>query len=335
MNWVKNLQYKIHIKNQSHKEYMRKDIIQPVDRELLEKELNKERIMRITNNGNNEIYVITHHDSPNVMLEVGRLREVSFRMAGGGTGKEADIDEYDTGEVPYKQLIVWCPEDKEIVGGYRYILGYDVPFDNKGIPKLATSGLMNYSEKFIKEFLPYTIELGRSFVQPNYQPSRESRKGIFSLDNLWDGLGALVVKHPEIKYFFGKVTMYDHFNPIARDLILYFMKTFFPDKDKLTVPKKPLAYKTDISGFDKIFTGEALDKNQKILMQRVREYGENVPPLINSYMSLSPTMRTFGTSWNEDFGGVEETGILITIADIYEAKKNRHISSYLKDKELK
>ncbi len=311
---------------------MQEDIIQPLDREVLEKELSKEKFMRITNNGNNEIYVITHHDSPNVMLEVGRLREVSFRMAGGGTGKEVDIDEYDTGEVPYKQLIVWNPVDKEIVGGYRYIVGYDVTLDNKGVPKLATSGLMNYSEKFIKELLPYTIELGRSFVQPNYQPSRESRKGIFSLDNLWDGLGALVVNHPDIKYFFGKVTMYDHFNPIARDLILYFMQTFFPDKDNLAVPKNPLTYKTDISGFEKIFTGETLDKNQKILMQRVREYGENVPPLVNSYMSLSPTMKTFGTAWNKDFGGVEETGILLIIADIYETKKNRHINSYNKKK---
>jgi hypothetical protein len=314
---------------------MREEIIQPIEREILEKELKKERFMRITNNGNNEIYVITHHDSPNVMLEVGRLREVSFRMAGGGTGKETDIDEYDTGEVPYKQLIVWDPADKEIVGGYRYILGYDVNLDSNGVPKLATSGLMNYSEKFITEYLPNTIELGRSFVQPKYQPSRESRKGIFSLDNLWDGLGALVVNHSEIRYFFGKVTMYDHFNPIARDLILYFMNTFFPDKENLAVPKNPLTYKTDISGFEKIFTGETLDQNQKILMQRVREHGENVPPLVNSYMSLSPTMKTFGTAWNEDFGGVEETGILITISDIYEAKKNRHISSYLKDKGFK
>jgi hypothetical protein len=314
---------------------MREDIIQPIDRKILEKELTEKRFLRITNNGNNEIYVITHHDSPNTMLEIGRLREVSFRMAGGGTGKSADIDEYDTGEVPYKQLIVWDPADKEIVGGYRYIHGYDVTPDNNGVPKLATSGLMNYSEKFIKDYLPFTIELGRSFVQPKYQPSRESRKGIFSLDNLWDGLGALVVNHPEIRYFFGKVTMYDHFNPIARDLILYFMQTFFPDRENLAMPKKPLTYKTDITGFEKVFTGKTLEQNQKILMQKVREYGENVPPLVNSYMSLSPTMKTFGTAWNEDFGGVEETGILVTIADIYEAKKNRHISSYLRDKDAK
>lgn len=312
---------------------MQEEIIQAIDREILEKELTDERFLRKTNNGNNEIYIITHQDSPNTMLEVGRLREVSFRTAGGGTGKSADIDEYDTNKVPYKQLIVWDPAEKEIVGGYRFILGYEVTLDENNVPRLATSGLMVYSEKFIRDYLPYTIELGRSFVQPKYQPSRESRKGIFSLDNLWDGLGALVIMHPEIKYFFGKVTMYDHFNPKARDLILFFMHTFFPDKEKLTYPKNPLPYKTDPTGFDKIFTGDTLDKNLKILMQNVRELGENVPPLVNSYMSLSPTMKTFGTAWNEDFGGVEETGILVTIADIYEAKKDRHVNTYLRDKE--
>jgi hypothetical protein len=312
---------------------MQEEIIQAIDREILEKELTDERFLRKTNNGNNEIYIITHQDSPNTMLEVGRLREVSFRTAGGGTGKSADIDEYDTNKVPYKQLIVWDPAEKEIVGGYRFILGYEVTLDENNVPRLATSGLMVYSEKFIRDYLPYTIELGRSFVQPKYQPSRESRKGIFSLDNLWDGLGALVIMHPEIKYFFGKVTMYNHFNPKARDLILFFMHTFFPDKEKLTYPKNPLPYKTDPTGFDKIFTGDTLDKNLKILMQKVRELGENVPPLVNSYMSLSPTMKTFGTAWNEDFGGVEETGILVTIADIYEAKKDRHVNTYLRDKE--
>lgn len=311
---------------------MQEEIIQAIDREILEKELTDERFLRKTNNGKNEIYIITHQDSPNTMLEVGRLREISFRTAGGGTGKSADIDEYDTNKVPYKQLIVWDPAEKEIIGGYRFILGHEVTLDENNVPRLATSGLMIYSEKFIRDYLPYTIELGRSFVQPKYQPSRESRKGIFSLDNLWDGLGALVIIYPEIKYFFGKVTMYDHFNPKARDLILFFMHTFFPDKEKLTYPKNPLPYKTDPTDFDKIFTGDTLDKNIKILIQKVRELGENVPPLVNSYMSLSPTMKTFGTAWNEDFGGVEETGILVTIADIYEAKKDRHVNTYLRDK---
>ncbi len=311
---------------------MQEEIIQAVDKRLLEKELIKEKFLRTTNYGNNEIYIITHHDSPNVMLEIGRLREVSFRTAGGGTGKAADIDNYDTDPIPYKQLVLWDPAEKEIIGGYRYILGHLVGKDSNGKPKLATSGLLDYSEKFVKEYLPVTIELGRSFVQPKYQPSKESRKGLFSLDNLWDGLGALVVDYPGVKYFFGKVTMYDHFNPVARDMILYFLHKFFPDPDKLTWPKNPLPYKTDISAFEGLFCEDTFEKNHKILFQKVRELGENIPPLVNSYMVISPTMKTFGTAWNAEFGGVEETGILITIADIYENKTDRHINTYRKGK---
>lgn len=307
---------------------MQEEIMQPIDRAILEKELTNERFLRKTNNANNEIYVITHHDSPNTMLEVGRLRELSFRTAGGGTGKATDIDEFDTAPVPYKQLIVWDPVEKEIVGGYRFILGHDVIINPDGSPQLATSGLLNYSEKFVKEYLPYTIELGRSFVQPAYQPSRESRKGLFSLDNLWDGLGSLVIDHPQIKYFFGKVTMYSHFNPPARDMILYFMHRFFPDTENLAYPKTPLGYKTDTSAFEELFSCDTFEQNFKLLFNKVRELGENIPPLFNSYMGLSPTMRTFGTAWNEEFGGVEETGILITIADIYDNKKDRHIKTY-------
>jgi hypothetical protein len=310
---------------------MEHHIIQPIDRDILLSELTGDKFMRNTNNGNNEIYVVTHHNAPNVMLEVGRLRELSFRTAGGGTGKAADIDEYDTDPASaYNQLIVWDPAEGEIVGGYRFILGHKVGFDSNGKPKLATSGLLDYSPKFVQEYLPVMIELGRSFVQPKYQPSKESRKGLFSLDNLWDGLGALVVDYPEIKYFFGKVTMYDHFNAVARDMILYFMHKFFPDTEKLTWPITPLGYKTDVSAFDDLFTGENFDANHKILFQEVRKLGENIPPLVNSYMVISPTMRTFGTALNQSFGNVEETGILITIADIFENKKDRHINTYKK-----
>jgi hypothetical protein len=309
---------------------MQEEIIQEIDRDLLKKELTSEKFMRKTNYGNNEIYIVTHHDSPNVMLEIGRLREISFRAAGGGTGKSTDIDNYDTDAVPYKQLIVWDSEEKEIVGGYRYILGKDVKLDSNGKPKLATSGLLDYSQKFINEVLPVTIELGRSFVQPKYQPTRESRRGLYSLDNLWDGLGALVVDHPEVEYFFGKVTMYSHFNEVARDMILYFMHKFFPDTEKLTWPTHPLPYKNDVSAFESLFTGETFEANHKILFQEVRKLGENIPPLVNSYMVISPSMKTFGTAWNDEFGGVEETGILIRIADIYPQKKERHINTYIK-----
>lgn len=306
-----------------------KQIIPPIDRSLLLKELNEKRFVRKANNGSNEIYIVNAHNSPYVMQEIGRLREVTFRNAGGGTGEETDIDSYDTSPVPYEQLIVWSPEDREIVGGYRYILGPKVLRDDKGIPKLATAHLLNFSKKFIDEFLPVTIELGRSFVQPQYQPSSENRKGLFSLDNLWDGLGALVVDNPDMKYLFGKVTMYGHFNAKARDMIIYFMNFYFPDNDKLVTAKQPVPYKTDINTFKDQFTKDLSYKDAHHLLNRlVRAEGENIPPLINAYMNISPSMRTFGTAINDTFGDVEETGIMVTIADVYPTKKDRHISSY-------
>lgn len=310
-----------------------KDIIAPVPKEALLAELTPDKLMRKTNKGDNEIYIITHQDSPNVMLEIGRVRELTFRDAGGGMGDEVDIDDYDTCKDPYKQLIVWDPQALEIIGGYRYILCKDVPVDENGIVHLATTHLFNFSEKFIKDYLPYTLELGRSFVQPHYQSSKAGAKALFALDNLWDGLGALIVDHPEIKYFFGKVTMYTHFHMQARNLIMYFFQKYFNDHEDLVTPIHPMDLGIDMAEMEKTFNGGSYKEDYKILSQKVREFGENIPPLINSYMNLSPSMKTFGTVINDHFGNVEETGIILTISDIYEAKKDRHIETYLRNKE--
>lgn len=312
-----------------------KEIIAPVDKDLLRKELNKKRFVRKTNNGNNNIYVITAHDSPNVMQEIGRIRELTFRLGGGGTGEEVDIDEFDVQEHPYSQLVVWNPRDHEIIGGYRYMHCGQVPCNAEGVPLIATSHLFDFSPRFMQEFFPYTIELGRSFVQPAYQPMVNSRKGLFSLDNLWDGLGALVIDNPDVKYFFGKVTMYPHFKKEARDIILYFLFKYFPDTDHLVTPKVPLKIETEMDKLESLFNGGNYGQDYKRLIQIMRELDEHIPPLVNAYMNLTSTMRTFGTSINEAFGNVEETGILVTIGDIYQNKKERHLLTYLKEKYLK
>ncbi|MCC6690358.1 MAG: GNAT family N-acetyltransferase [Bacteroidia bacterium] len=306
-----------------------KEIIAPISREILLAELTKEKFVRDTNNGSNEIYVITNNDSPNVMLEIGRLREITFRDAGGGTGKETDIDNFDVSTTPYKQLIVWNPAEREIVGGYRYIHCAD-SIGPQGEINLATTELFEFSETFKQKYLPYTIELGRSFVQPKFQPSSENRKGLFSLDNLWDGLGALVVDNADVKYLYGKVTMYTDFNTTARDMILSFMSYYFPDNEKLVWPHNPVQLKNDMTAFLKSLEGQSYKDGHRLLNQNVRSLGENIPPLINSYMNLSATMHTFGTAINTHFGEVEETGILVTIADIYDTKKERHVASYRK-----
>ncbi len=309
-----------------------KEIAAPVAKEAILAELTPDKLLRKTNKGANEIYVVTYHDSPNVMHEIGRLREITFREAGGGTGKDLDIDQYDIQEKPYKQLIVWDPDAQEILGGYRYLICDGLPLDENGEVELATARLFHFSDKFLKEYMPSTLELGRSFVQPAYQSSKAGAKALFALDNLWDGLGALTVDHPEIKYFFGKVTMYTHFNIEARNLILFFFDKYFHDSDELVCPKKPIDLHMDKEAIAAIFNGGSYNEDYRILTQKVRELGENIPPLINAYMNLSPSMRTFGTVLNDRFGDVEETGIIVTIKDIYDAKRDRHIETYIKDK---
>lgn len=305
------------------------DIIKPIDRGLLKAELTKDKMLRSTNKSSNEIYIITAHDAPHVMQEIGRLREIAFRFYGGGTGSPVDIDVYDTMEDAYRQLIVWSPEDEQILGGYRFLCGTDVKFDEGGKPILATSHLFNFSDQFIEEFLPSTVELGRSFVALEYQSTRAGAKGLFVLDNLWDGLGALSVVDPSLNYYFGKVTMYNTYNSKARNMILYFLNLHFPDTDKLITPVHPLQTHMDMEKMKTLFHYDNFKDNYKILNQEVRKFGINVPPLVSAYMSLSPKMRVFGTAINHEFGEVEETGILIAINEILEDKKKRHIETYL------
>ena len=310
---------------------MEQPIISPVSKELLKKELTPDKQLRMTNKSHNEIYVITAHEAPNVMMEIGRLREIAFREAGGGTGKASDIDEFDTCERCYKQLIVWNPDEQEIIGGYRYLLGTDWEFDDKGQPILATSHMFHFSEKFLKEYAPYTVELGRSFVALPYQSSRKGAKSLFALDNLWDGLGALTVIRPSVRYYFGKMTMYPSYIRKGRDMILYFLKKHFDDKENLIIPMKPLELETDPKELEQLFCGKTFRDDYLVLNREIRNLGYNIPPLVNAYMGLSPTMKLFGTAINYGFGDVEETGILIAVDEILEDKRKRHIDSFIQE----
>lgn len=305
---------------------MLQPIIDPIPVELLEAELTSERFLRHTNKAGNDIYIVNAHNAPNVMREIGRLREIAFRAEGGGTGLEVDIDKFDTMECPCQQLVLWNPDAKEIIGGYRFIVGPDIKFDHNGQPILATSHLFKFSDLFIKEYLPYTLELGRSYVRLEYQSSHAGAKSLYALDNIWDGLGALTIKYPYLKYFFGKVTMYPSFGVKARDMILCYLNTYYGDKENLVTPITPLKF----CECRQMFNKDNIKDNYKILNAAVRNCGQNIPPLINAYMNLSNSMKVFGTSINDEFGNVEETGILITVEDIYDDKRNRHIETYSK-----
>lgn len=306
-------------------------IIPPVEKELLKSELTPDKQLRMTNKSHNEIYIVDIHNAPNVLREIGRQREEAFRAAGGGTGKELDLDEFDVMDNCYKQLIVWNPEEEEIIGGYRYKLGTEVDFDDQGQPILATGHMFHFSEKFIKDYLPRTIELARSYVTLPYQSSKMGAKSLFALDNLWDGLGALTVIMPEVKYFFGKMTMYPSYVRKGRDMILYFLKKHFDDKEHLIIPMNPLKIEADPKELEALFNGNTFKEDYLILNSEIRKLGYNIPPLVNAYMGLSPTMKMFGTAINDGFGDVEETGILIAVDEILEEKRVRHIDTFISE----
>jgi len=304
-----------------------KKIIDPVDKQLLKSELTEERFLRDTNRAGNKIYIVDYQNAPNVMREIGRLREIAFRDGGGGTGEELDIDKFDTDPAyGYKQLIVWDPDEECIIGGYRYVLCDEAVFDYYGQPILTSSHLFKYTRKFIKNYLRQTIELGRSFVSLDYQGTKPGSKSIYALDNLFDGLGALtVLYHDRMKYFIGKMSIYQNFPKEGLGLLLCFLKKHFSLKeDKLVVPWKPYNL-GNTSRFKSILSGSNYDEDYKILKAEVRKLGVNIPPLVNAYMNLSATMKIFGTAINDEFGDVLDTGLMIAFDEINPEKVKRHI----------
>ena len=307
---------------------MTEPIIAPVDPDLIAAELTPDRLLRHSNKAHNLIYVIDGRECPATMHEIGRLREIAFRAAGGGTGKSVDIDAFDLMDPPCRQLIVWDPSTREILGGYRFIIGPDIKFNPDGTPRIATSHMFKFSDTFLRDYLPYTLELGRSFVRQEYQSTRAGSKALFVLDNLWDGLGALTVIYPSIRYLFGKVTMYPDYSRECRDILLYFLNKHFPHPDHLVWPANPLQLVTPREQLEALFTADDYKEDYRILHHAIRSHGLNIPPLVNAYMNLSPSMRMFGTAINDEFGDVEESGIFFAISEITEEKKGRHILTF-------
>lgn len=310
-----------------------KEIIPPVEKQLLQAELTATRFIRPTNKAGNEIYDIAAHEAPNVMREIARLRELAFRQGGGGTGEEMDMDCFDTMDCPYRQLIVWNPDAKEIIGGYRYILGRDTRLAEDGQPNIVSRHMFRFTSQYIKDYMPYTTELGRAFVSPAYQTEQAGIKSIFALDNLWDGLGALVYNNPDIRYLIGKITIYPMFDPIARDLIYAYLQRFFPSREELVSIKHPHNISSRVQAMaDRMFVNGDHKTNYRLLQKAVRERGETIPPLFGAYIGLTSTMQTFGTGINDEFGNIYDTGIMITFADILEEKKERYIMPYTRYK---
>ena len=301
-----------------------KQIIPPVDTSLLLSELDG-HLLRPSNKAGNMIYDITAHECPNVMREIARLREISYRDGGGATGQEMDIDEMDIMHRPYHQLIVWDPDNQHIIGGYRYLFGHEAEIRD-GQPFITSAHLFHYSEEYIRDYLPCSIEFGRAFVQPIYQKREMGAKALFALDNIWDGIGALVYNHPEIRYMFGKVTIYPDYNPTARKLIYAYLDIYHHGREGLMTPYKPLPVEPLENN---PFQGDDKQENYHILQRTVREQGTVIPPMFSAYLNLTNDLRFYGNTINDELANVYETGISVDLNTVYEEKKQRYITPYI------
>lgn len=268
-----------------------------------------------------DVYSVTAGDAPRIMEEIGRIREAEFRKEGGGTGRSADIDCFDLGDTPYRQLVVWDAQQQELVAAYRYILCRDARRQGPH-PAIATECLFEFSNDFRRAYLPHAIELGRSVV------NRSARRRYLGLFAAWAGLGALVREHRDIRYLFGKVTMYPTYSVAARDVLLHFFRLHCPDPAKLVRPRRHLEVVPASAEFGSLFEGRDFDTDYAMLRTRLKQLGELIPPLMISYLGLSRTMKAFGTARNTAFGNVDETAILITIDDINQDARTRFIDSY-------
>ena len=311
------------------------EIIAPVDTELLKAELNEKRFLRDTNHAGNKLYIVDNACAPNVLREIGRLREIAFRAGGGGTGKSADLDEFDLdGAFKYKQLVLWDPDAECIIGGYRYVLCDNVMYDRCGQPIMPSAHLFKFTRRYLKGAFLKTIELSRSFIRPEYQSSEQGMKSLYSLDNLFDGLGGLIVLYKgRMEYFFGKMTIYPSFPEEGLQMLLYFLRKHFGTwendlmhrLDRMVIPKQPVKIKLTRK-FDNILTEKDFREDYKILKREIQKMGVNIPPLVNTYMNLSPTMKSFGAGINDEFGNVIEAGILIKFDELHPEKTCRHLS---------
>ena len=307
-----------------------KEIIAPIDKQILKSELKDKYFLRPTNKAQNIIYDLTAHDAPNVMLEIARLRELSYRHSGGSTGEDRDMDSMDTMDKPYHQIIVWNPEAEEIIGGYRYLHCKDCHLDEHGQPYITSAHLFHYSDYFIRHYLPYTIELGRAFVQPKYQTRDMGMKSLFALDNSWDGLGAMLYRNPDVKYLIGKVTIYPSYDPIARDLIYAYLRRFCYDKKGLFAPYHDIEIGTQAQEIaDVVFEGDNPQINYHLLQKAVRARGTTIPPMFSAYLSLTTNIKAFGNAVNDELANVYETGMMIQIEDINQDKWIRYIGTYI------
>ncbi|MDA3808181.1 MAG: GNAT family N-acetyltransferase [Thiomicrorhabdus sp.] len=290
-------------------------IAHPVNRSALKKDLKTAERLGETQDGK-QIYLSDYEADSPVMQEIGLLRELTFRTVEEGTGKRLDLDAYDA---DYRHLVLWDEQDLEIVGAYRIGECANI-MAKKGIKGLYTSTLFDLKPE-IEAYLPNALELGRSFVQPRYWGKR-------SLDYLWYGIGAYLVRNPQIKYMFGPVSMSDAYPKLAKELISGFYKQQLGDEHSLAVGKRPFKLSKPTQAIAETeFSGDYKESYKK-LNALLNLEGVKVPTLFKQYAELCDDKgcRFIDFSVDPDFNGCIDAFIFVEIDKIKPKKKQRYMS---------
>lgn len=293
-----------------------KNIIHPIPRKFIKRELLNSELIGETSNGK-KLFVCEFHNAPNTINEIARLREITFRKVGEGTGKKLDIDRFDK---IYKHIIIWDENDLEIVGSYRIGLGSEI-MKEIGIKGFYTSTLFEFAEDFKDKYIEKSLELGRSFIQKKYWRSNV-------LHYLWQGIGAFLYKNPDITHLFGGVSISKNYSQFALELIVFYHTKWFGDlngkikaKKEFKISEKSLAY------YNEEFNGENSTEDYRILKNLLKPLGYSVPILYKQYVDLCEHdgVKFFGFGIDESFGMCVDGFIQIDVSKIKKEKRERYI----------
>ncbi|TVR51188.1 MAG: GNAT family N-acetyltransferase [Spirochaetaceae bacterium] len=269
-----------------------------------------------------EVYLFRAADAPAIMDEIGRIREVEYRKIGAGRNVERDIDHFDTDPDGYAQLVAWDPENAEIVGMYRFILGRTVAHHGD-LSALRTSTIFEFADEFVTEYLPRSIELGRSVVNSS------AKRAILGLFVVWAGLGALVNEYPWLRYLFGNVSIYADWPQAARDALLRFLDRRHRGPVNLLRARPRFRYKPSPPRSDTPVRAElSYDADYQALTDELGGFGLTVPPILISYMRAADRVETYDTALDPDFGAAYETAIVVDVESVNDKTRNRFLDNY-------
>lgn len=287
-------------------------IAHPENRKALVNELSRCDLLGETADGKS-IYLLENTLNSSLLREIGRLREISFRAVGEGTGNRRDTDKYD---YYYKHIVLWDHTDMEIVGSYRIADIHKL----KPEQTLYTETIFSYEDSLQKKF-PMAMELGRSFIQPQYWGKR-------SLDYLWYGIGAYIRQNPHIRYLFGAVSLSSDYPAFAKDMLVYYFSTYYGSKTNLVRSFNPYRVKpVPKAKLERLFNH--LDKTEgfKVLKRELSAMGVSVPTLFKQYSELCEDggVNFYDFGVDPDFGDCVDSVVWVDMLKLKERKRKRYI----------